>query len=125
MNLPASATQFLDAFSGAFKGLEHLFVNREMPLVHVYTFHKAPTPENAPRDICEDISRNLGYKMTPEGLAELQFVRIVSPGKGYYCVSFRVPREVAFADVEGEVKEGEGSGVEAGKEKSVNDKSET
>lgn len=107
MNLPATATRFLDAFRGVYRGLEHLFEGenaRPLPLVHVYTFHKSPYPENAPGDICRDISEHLGYEMTPEKLVNLEYVRVVSPNKGYYCVEFRLPREVAFADVEGEGK---------------------
>lgn len=102
MNLPATATKFLDAFRGAYRGLEHIFEpagGREMPMIHVYTFHKSLYPELAPADICADISTAMGYTMTPEQLENLQFVRIVSPNKVYYCVSFRLPREVAFADV--------------------------
>lgn len=94
--------------------------DKQLPMIHVYTFHKSPYPENAPRDICEDISQSLGHKMIPEMLDNLEHVRIVSPNKVYYCVSFRLPREVAFAEVPEEAK-AEGVprvelGMEAGRE---------
>lgn len=71
-------------------------------MIHVYTFHKSLHPELAPTDICADISTAMGYEIAPEQLENLQFVRVVSPNKVYYCVSFRLPREVAFADIDGQ-----------------------
>lgn len=82
-------------------------------MIHVYTFHKSLHPEMAPADICADISTAMGYEMTPEQLENLQFVRVVSPNKVYYCVSFRLPREVAFAHVDGQEVGGE-EGIDSG-----------
>ncbi|KAL0633889.1 tRNA(m(1)G37)methyltransferase [Maublancomyces gigas] len=105
MNLPASAPSYLDAFIGAYNGLEHLFfdshgnVQRELPLVHCYAFHRSVNAENAGKDICEDISKNLGHEIRPDDLEHLENVRLVAPYKTMWCASFRVPVEVAFADV--------------------------
>jgi tRNA (guanine37-N1)-methyltransferase len=41
MNLPASAVEFLDAFSGAFDPAS--WAGRQLPLVHMYTFKKNET----------------------------------------------------------------------------------
>jgi len=97
MNLPASATTFLGAFRGAYRGLEDVISGQEMlPMIHVYTFHKAPVTENAAGDICADISRYLGHEMGEGDLENLENVRLVAPNKTYYCVSFRLPASVAF-----------------------------
>lgn len=81
-------------------------------MIHVYTFHKSLHPELAPMDICADISTAMRYEITPEQLESLQFVRVVSPNKVYYCVSFRLPREVAFADIDGQEVVDDGGGGE-------------
>ncbi|KAG0129338.1 guanine(37)-N1-methyltransferase [Tuber indicum] len=101
MNLPASATTFLGAFRGAYRGLEDVVTGQEMlPIIHVYTFHKSSVTENAAGDICADISRHLGREMGEGDLVNLENVRLVSPNKTYYCVSFRLPATVAFEDAQ-------------------------
>jgi tRNA G37 N-methylase Trm5 len=37
MNLPATATEFLDAFKGLFKGFDPV----DLPIIHCYSFSKA------------------------------------------------------------------------------------
>lgn len=105
LNLPASAVSYLDAFIGAYNGLEHVFfdsrgkVRRELPLIHCYAFNRSHDPKDAGRDICVDISKNLGHEMQLEDLEHLENVRKVAPNKTIWCASFRLPAEVAFADV--------------------------
>lgn len=105
MNLPTSATSYLDAFIGAYNGLERIFfdshgkVRRELPLIHCYAFHRSVDAENAGKGICADISKYLGHEVLPENLEHLENVRLVAPYKTMWCASFRIPAEVAFADV--------------------------
>ncbi|KAK4128214.1 hypothetical protein N657DRAFT_638639 [Parathielavia appendiculata] len=116
MNLPASAIEFLPAYRGVYAGREALFAPHtatKLPLVHVHCFSvKAPAHDETPArlDICERITKHLGFAVRPrgdgegeegeeeeEGLVAVHCVRDVAPAKSMYCASFRLPREVAFA----------------------------
>ncbi|PGH13077.1 hypothetical protein AJ79_03914 [Helicocarpus griseus UAMH5409] len=110
MNLPATAIDFLGAFNGVYAGQEKLFhpnTNRKMPFIHVYCFSTNSEDLVVEReDICQRISKSLGYTITPEDYVggkgdprielEIRDVRIVSPTKLMFCASFRLPAEVAF-----------------------------
>eukprot|EP00955_Chlamydomonas_euryale_P042770 352421-Chlamydomonas_euryale.AAC.51 len=89
MNLPASAVEFLDAFNGAFD--PSTWRDRELPKVHVYTFKKGTETE---ADIVGKVEQYLGGKL--ETPAEVYTVRDVAPNKLMLCVSFQVPKDVAF-----------------------------
>ncbi|OAX78991.1 tRNA (guanine(37)-N1)-methyltransferase [Emergomyces africanus] len=103
MNLPATAIEFLDAFSGLYSGMEELFepyTDRKLPLIHVYCFSTNSEDEAIERrDICERISERIGFKITPEDTGrelEIRSVRLVSPTKKMFCATFRLPPEVAL-----------------------------
>ncbi|KAI4155903.1 MAG: hypothetical protein LQ340_000653 [Diploschistes diacapsis] len=104
MNLPASATAFLDAFIGLYKGQEDLFspyTHSKLPMVHVYYFSafssRSNIDESQKKEICEELSRRLEHTMLP-GQNELDIfdVRDVAPSKRMLCASFRLPAEVVF-----------------------------
>ncbi|GLC61014.1 hypothetical protein PLESTB_001706000 [Pleodorina starrii] len=90
MNLPASAIEFLDAFSGAFDPVT--WADRPLPYVHCYTFKRGTETE---ADILAKAERYLGGPLEP-GSCSVHTVRDVAPNKLMLCLSFRVPREVAF-----------------------------
>ena len=101
MNLPASATTFLDAFVGLYKGREYLFspsTSKLLPMIHVYFFStKNDDIRVATSEACEEISRRLEYRISPaEDELEVFDVRDVAPNKRMFCASFRLPKEVAF-----------------------------
>ena len=103
MNLPASAIEFLPAFSGLYDGNEKLFepyAHRKLPMVHVHCFStKSDDNVRETGEICERIGAELGCVMKPgdrEGEVLVREVRDVAPKKRMFCASFRLPSEVAF-----------------------------
>lgn len=103
MNLPDSALEFLDAYAGSYKplleveGYDRSAV--KMPLVHVHCFTRELEFDGAQRDICERASGYLGAPVTADmdGF-NLHSVRRVAPNKDMYCLTFRLPEAVAYAD---------------------------
>ncbi|WVQ84809.1 hypothetical protein IAT38_006966 [Cryptococcus sp. DSM 104549] len=114
MNLPDSALSFLPAYIGCFTPLLSSMSFMEaclstataapmspedvpMPMVHCYCFTKEIEFEPAQKDILTRASGYLEWDLTPQAQDyELHFVRRVSPSKDMYCLSFRLPREVAW-----------------------------
>ncbi|KAK3362762.1 Met-10+ like-protein-domain-containing protein [Lasiosphaeria hispida] len=105
MNLPASAIEFVGCYRGLYAGHETLFApatETKLPLVHVHCFSFKADDETPLNDICQRISKEMGFEMKPgdpevEGQVAIHDVRDVAPSKRMFCASFRVPREVAFA----------------------------
>ena len=106
MNLPASAIDFLDAFQGLYEGEEELAFatsQQRLPMIHTYCFTgSSEDPVDDYNDICKRVSDRIGYTITPEDKAnpeielEIHNVRKVSPKKRMFCISFRLPKQVAF-----------------------------
>ncbi|KAF8971730.1 Met-10+ like-protein-domain-containing protein [Flammula alnicola] len=98
MNLPDSAITFLDAFRGILTDAEGRNLSGtydEMPMVHCHCFTRELEPHNAESDIRQRVEEKLGHPLTSE--ATFHLVRSVAPNKEMYCISFRLPREVACA----------------------------
>lgn len=103
MNLPDSALEFLDAYNGAFTPLltePGYDKDTVLPMVHVHCFTRFIDAEPAERDVQERASATLGRPVTSdmEGY-NLHLVRRVAPNKDMYCLSFRLPKEVAYRQV--------------------------
>ena len=101
LNLPGSATFFLDAFVGLYRGKESLFTphtSTKLPMVHVYCFSTKSEDNEAEKvKITEELSQRMGYKMAlDENELEIWDVRDVSNKKRMFCASFRLPAQVAF-----------------------------
>lgn len=118
MNLPDSAITFLDAFRGLLVASEHPACNlmdiyERMPMVHCHCFTREMEREGAERDIrqarrlfiqsCNTTDRTLqrvyeqlGRALHEENEVSLHLVRSVAPNKDMYCISFRLPRDVAL-----------------------------
>lgn len=101
MNLPDSALEFLDAYAGSFTPLlseEGYDRTTPLPVVHVHCFTRFLDPEEAAEDIHARATERLGYPVSKSMDAyNLHLVRRVAPNKDMYCLSFRLPAEVAYA----------------------------
>ncbi|KAM7222251.1 putative undecaprenyl pyrophosphate protein [Rhypophila decipiens] len=105
MNLPATAIEFLGHYRGIYAGHEDLFAphtEAKLPMVHVHCFSFKADDDTPIVDICERITKYLGFEVKHgdperEGEVAIHDVRNVSPSKRMFCASFRIPREVAFA----------------------------
>ncbi|KAJ7109931.1 Met-10+ like-protein-domain-containing protein [Mycena epipterygia] len=98
MNLPDSAIQFLDAFRGIFSHLDKQDVDNiytTMPMIHCHCFTREIEPENARVDIIKRVEEKIGHPVPEE--FSLHLVRSVAPNKDMYCISFRLPTEVALS----------------------------
>ena len=97
MNLPASAVLFLDALRGLLKAAPHNIRERvSLPTVHCYCFSKSEEPGKESREMVE---KNLGTCL-PDESCSVSYVRNVAPSKVMMRVSFTLPREVAFCDLD-------------------------
>ncbi|KAJ6520105.1 Met-10+ like-protein-domain-containing protein [Mycena sanguinolenta] len=97
MNLPDSAITFLDAFRGIFSHQDRSEVEKIytiMPMIHCHCFTREIEPELARVDILQRVEERIGHAV-PEDFS-LHLVRSVAPNKEMYCISFRLPAEVAF-----------------------------
>jgi len=87
MNLPMSAHEFLDAFIGIFP--------REctiLPLIHCYCFSNAESKHK--QRAIEKIEKVLGAKIETKIVLK---VRQTAANTKEYCISFVLPREIAYA----------------------------
>ncbi|KZV70964.1 hypothetical protein PENSPDRAFT_675511 [Peniophora sp. CONT] len=101
MNLPDSAITFLDAFRGLLVSSEDptrsiTDIYDEMPMVHCHCFTREMEREGAERDIRQRVHDQLGRALRDEDEVSLHLVRSVAPNKDMYCISFRLPRDVAL-----------------------------
>jgi tRNA (guanine37-N1)-methyltransferase len=112
MNLPATATTFLPAFIGLYSNVSDIHVDdikklfaphteRKLPMVHVHCFStKSDDNVAETQKICEELSRQLQFDITPDTPELLIYdVRDVAPKKRMFCASFRLPAEVAFRQI--------------------------
>ncbi|KAI5965607.1 TRM5 [Candida pseudojiufengensis] len=102
MNLPDSALTFLDAFIGLYSNYPQLknLPNFKLPWIHVHCFEKF---ENGEDPTIEELSEKIWFKICKLIEFELDInkmefhkVRMVSPTKPMFCVSFQLPEEIAF-----------------------------
>jgi tRNA (guanine37-N1)-methyltransferase len=112
MNLPASAITFLPSFIGLYSDVpgmpadeaKKLFTphtEQKLPMIHVHCFStKSDDNVAETKEICEEISRQLQYEITPATPdVTIYDVRDVAPKKRMFCASFRLPEEVAFRQI--------------------------
>ncbi|KAI0348300.1 hypothetical protein BDW22DRAFT_1319282 [Trametopsis cervina] len=103
MNLPDSAITFLGAFRGLLtsanangRDLSGVYdEDSSMPMVHCYCFSREAELDKAEVDIRQRVEEQLGDSLEAE--VSIFHVRSVAPNKEMYCISFRLPRRIAFA----------------------------
>lgn len=109
MNLPDSAITFLNEFIGLYgrfpEVAERLKADEsfELPNVHVHCFEKfspseqEPTMDELHRRVHKRITEQIQFKVPIENM-KFHLVRKVAPTKPMFCVSFKLPEEVAFKE---------------------------
>ncbi|KAG8903863.1 mitochondrial aspartate-glutamate transporter agc1 [Tulasnella sp. 408] len=104
MNLPATAIEFLDAYRGVLAPLkekdpaafEEVYEDR-MPMVHCYAFTRELDVSSAGADLRKRAEEYLGGALGIDGEdVHYHLVRDVAPHKRMYCISFRLPRDIAL-----------------------------
>lgn len=107
MNLPDSALTFLNEFIGLYVRNEEVerIVSADpefkLPIINVHCFEKfspdepEPSMEELHRRVHAKITKFIDFEMPFEEF-EFHLVRRVAPTKPMFCVSFELPREVAF-----------------------------
>jgi len=97
MNLPDSAITFLDAFRGILSHQDRQEIEKiytTMPMIHYHCFTREIEPEPVRVDILRRVEEKIGHPVSED--FSLHLVRSVAPNKEMYCISFRLPVEVAF-----------------------------
>ncbi|KAG8939646.1 tRNA(m(1)G37)methyltransferase [Tulasnella sp. 424] len=104
MNLPATAIEFLDAYRGVLAPLkekdpgafEQVYGDR-MPMVHCYAFTREFDVGSAGADLRKRAEEYLGGALGKDGEdVHYHLVRDVAPHKHMYCISFRLPKDIAL-----------------------------
>ena len=91
MNLPASATEFLDVFRGLYAALDPALHPEAAPTVHCYLFTSAEDLAADALRMCEAV---LEHPLEPATVT-VHEVRDVAPRKRMMCVSFVLPDAVS------------------------------
>jgi len=95
MNLPKDAIEFLDVFKGLFVGCDTKIYNKnELPIVFVNCFSLESYGLN---EIIDRIKKAMNFEeFSEKNILSVHNIKDVSPKKYMYCVSFKIPWEVAF-----------------------------
>lgn len=103
MNLPDSAIDFLGNFVGLYASISEQNSITKMPWIHVHCFEKYGNDEDLTmEELYERVyqrilkSMNTTSDILPFDELSFHLVRKVSPTKPMFCVSYKLPRALAF-----------------------------
>lgn len=101
MNFPSGAPEFLDVFRGLYQNCD---VNKPpMPTIHCYCFVKGDNEFGSARLRVRQAlfgQENKGVRELPDSSIDVRLVRDVAPRKVQVCVTFKLPEEVAFCNMD-------------------------
>lgn len=106
MNFPSGAPEFLDAFRGLYDEVEDQ--DLPMPLVHCYCFVKGTGDLDSARNRVRKAlygEDEASASMMTDSLIAVRDVRDVAPRKRQVCVSFQVPKNVAYTQRKDKLRE--------------------
>jgi len=97
MNLPVDAVEFLDVFTGLFKQASKEIWNQDnLPMIYVNGFDAGKTPEEVDQNFRNRISKAFGQTLKPDFPLDIHSIKDITPDKKMYCVTFKLPQEIAF-----------------------------
>lgn len=101
MNFPSGGPEFLDTFIGLYRGRTD---DPPLPIVHCYGFVKGLDDFNSARLRARqalfgsDAEETETRKILSDADIDVKDIRDVAPRKRQVCLTFRVPREVAYSE---------------------------
>ena len=101
MNLPGSATEFLDIFEGIFLNEDFdkkIWDLNSLPLIHVYTFLEIDEEIGIKKCLLNKIKETC-KKFEEKDIEDIQIVKDVSSKKKMFCISLRLSLKVAKSEI--------------------------
>lgn len=100
MNFPSGGPEFLDVFRGLYNGRDD---DPPMPTVHCYGFVKGLDDMESARKrarlaLFGEKENEEGKQILSDEKIEVKDIRDVAPRKRQVCITFEVPKEVAYSD---------------------------
>ena len=103
MNLPGDAIQFLDVFFGFLKKCDELWLEKKMPLIHVYSFSDGDEVKS--RDLLGKRIKCILPNFEYQDMIHFHTIKDVSMNKKMFGITFRLNKDDALGIVANKDKE--------------------